>query len=159
MTRIERLENELDRLYGQRAAAARQNNLHWMEMAQKKISELEKELIEARQYAPRKLSEFLSDKGEDTRNRVFKALLKISLAADFLNDCAEEAKDVLGELGLKEHTLTGDVESVCALSQKLASFVINLGARSLTEMMTDNSDFICKCSEAADEHLKETLKL
>lgn len=159
MTRIERLESELDRQYALRGTAARQNNLYWMEKAQNKIRELEQELMEARKYAPRRLSEFLADKDESVKNRVYKALLKVSLAADFLNECAEDAKEAVGELGLKEHTLTGDVAAVCKLSQKLASFVIAPNSRPLTEMMTDNSAFIEECSDAADKHLADRLKL
>lgn len=159
MTRIERLEAELSKQYDCKRAAVRQNNFAWMHMAQAKIEELEKELINARQYAPKRLSEMLAQYDEETRNRVFKALLRISLAADFLNDCAEEAKGVLGELHLTEHTLSGDVKELAKLSQKVASFVILPKSETLTEMMTDNTDFITACSEAADKHLEKTLGL
>lgn len=159
MTVIERLENRLETLYNQRAAAMRQNNFYWLEMTQKKINEVEQELIEARKYAPKKLSEFLQEQGEDVRDRVYKALIKISLAADFLNDCAFEAKCELDDIGLVEHSITPMVKQACEISQNIASFVLTANNEQLTQMITDNADFIKVCSDAADEHLQKTLNI
>lgn len=159
MTRIERLEAALSEYYRFRAAAGRKGDFAKIQMYQKKIDELQAELIECRRYQPMKLRDILDSEGEDVKNRVYKVLLKISLAADFANECAEQAKSELATLGLNDFSLRGDVEELCRLSQKIASFVIIPNQNVLTDMMTDNSDFIGICDEAADRHLNDKLKL
>ena len=126
---------------------------------QEKINKKDKEIEEAKKYAPMKLLNVLNGKGENVKNRVYKALLKISLAADFVNDCAVETKEVMKELGLNDFTLRADAEELCKLSQKIASFVIIPKQQVLTDMMVENEKFISRCHQAADTHLKRTLNL
>lgn len=159
MTKEERIADELRRLYDLRQTALLRNDLLWLSMNDAKIKEKEKELEEAKKSRPMKLLDILNDKGEDVKNRVYKSLLKISLAADFVNDCAEEAKSVLKELGLNDFTLRAEAQELCKLSQKIASFVIVPNQRVLTDMIVDNDKYIAQCHKAADAHLKKTLKL
>lgn len=159
MTRLERLQAERDRLIMWRSEAMKNNDLINMARADKKIAAKDKEIEEAKKYAPMKLLDVLNDKGEDVKNRVYKALIKISLAADFVNDCAEEAKYVMKELGLEDFTLRSEAAELCKLSQKIASFVIFPGQRVLTDMMVNNDTYIEQCHRHADAHLKRTLKL
>lgn len=86
-------------------------------------------------------------------------MLKISLAADFANDCAESAKAMLAKIDLNDFSMRSEVEELCRLSQRIASFVIIPNQNVLTDMITDNTDFIDTCHEAADRHLNEKLKL
>lgn len=130
-----------------------------MSRANEKIVAKEKEIEEAKKYAPVRLLDILNGKGEDVKNRVYKALIKISLAADFVNDCAEDAKSVLKEIEINDFTLRADAENLCKLSQKIASFVIFPGQRVLTDMMVNNDTYIEQCHRHADAHLKRTLKL
>lgn len=159
MTRVERLERELEKLYSYRQAAMRAHDLFWLSANNGKIQEKERELIEARRYQPMKLADVLDDKGQDVKNSVYKALLKISLAADFANECSEEAKALMSRLDLNDFSLRSDVEELCRLSQKIASFVIIPNQNVLTDMMCDNADFIDTCNSAADSHLNDKLKL
>lgn len=159
MTRLERLQAESDRLIMWRNEAMKNNDFMNMTRANEKIAVKEKEIEEAKKYAPMKLLDILNDKGEDVKNRVYKALIKISLAADFVNDCAEEAKSVLKEIGINDFTLRADANELCRLSQKIASFVIFPGQRVLTDMMVNNDTYIEQCHRHADAHLKRTLKL
>lgn len=131
----------------------------WLTLNAKKIAEVEAELETAKKYQPMKLANVLDKKEQDVKNEVYKSLLKISLAADFANDCVEETKSVLSKLGLNDFTLRADVAEMCKLSQKIASFVIIPNQRVLTDMIVDNDDFISTCHNAADKHLKETLNL
>lgn len=159
MTKVERLEKELEKLYAYRRAAMVRNDMFWLSVNRKKIDEKEKELIEAKRYRPQRLSEALTAQGEEVKQAVYKALLKISLAADFANDCAEDAKAMLAKLDLDDFSMRSEVEEMRRLSQKIASFVIIPNQTVLTDMITDNTDFIDKCHEAADKHLNEKLKL
>lgn len=159
MTRLERLQAERDKLITWRNEAMKNNNLMNMYKIQEKINKKDKEIEEAKKYAPLKLLDVLNGKGEDVKNKVYKALLKISLAADFVNDCAVETKEVMKELGLNDFTLRADAEELCKLSQKIASFVIIPKQQVLTDMMVENEKFISRCHQAADTHLKRTLNL
>jgi len=159
MTRIERIEAELEKMRRYTREATQRNDLVWLMRNKKKTEELERELQKARAYAPTRLSDILSDKGEEVKNRVYKSLLKISLAADFVNDCAEETKEVMRSLGLNDFTLRSEVDELCKLSQKIASFVIIPNQNVLTDMICDNSAFIDTAHEAADKHLNDKLGL
>ena len=159
MTKLERLQAERDKLIMWRNEAMKNNNLMNMYKIQEKINKKDKEIEEAKKYAPMRLLDILNGKGEDVKNRVYKALLKISLAADFVNDCAVETKEVMKELGLNDFTLRADAEELCKLSQKIASFVIIPKQQVFTDMMVENEKFISRCHQAADTHLKRTLNL
>ena len=159
MTKLERLQAERDKMIKWLYEAMKNNDLMNLYRIQDKISKKEKEIEEAKKYAPMRLLDILNGKGEDVKNRVYKALLKISLAADFVNDCAVETKEVMKELGLNDFTLRADAEELCKLSQKIASFVIIPKQQVLTDMMVENEKFISRCHQAADTHLKRTLNL
>ena len=159
MTKEERLRAELEKLYKYRRQAVLKNDVVWLSLNDRKIREKEDELERCRMERPMTLRAVLDSKGEDVKNRVYKALLKISLAADFVNDCAEEAKALLKELDLNDFTLRAEAKQLCELSQKIASFVVKPQQRCLTDMMVDNDDFISSCHEAADKHPEETLGL
>lgn len=159
MTRLERLEAERDKLIMLRYEAMKNNDLMNLYRIQDKIAKKEKEIEEAKKYAPMRLKDILDNKGEDVKNKVYKALLKISLAADYVNDCVVEAKEVMKELGLNDFTLRTDAEELCKLSQKIASFVIIPKQQILTDMMVENEKFISRCHQAANTHLKRTLNL
>ena len=159
MIKEDKIKRELEKLYEYRRQALKRNDLMWMVRNNAKINKKDKEIEEAKKYAPMKLLDILNDKGEDVKNKVYKALLKISLAADFVNDCAVETKEVMKELGLNDFTLRADAEELCKLSQKIASFVIIPKQQILTDMMVENEKFISRCHQAADTHLKRTLNL
>ena len=124
MIKEDKIKRELEKLYEYRRQALKRNDLMWMVRNNAKIKEKEAELEECKKYHPMRLKDILDDKGEDVKNKVYKALLKISLAADYVNDCVVEAKEVMKELGLNDFTLRADAEELCKLSQKIASFVI-----------------------------------
>ena len=159
MTKVERLEKELEKLHEYRRVAIKRNDLFWLSLNVKKIAEKEAELEQAKLYQPVRLSQILDDKGKEVKDAVYKALLKISLAADFANDCAEDAKELLAKLGLNDFSLRADVDSLREMSQKIASFVIIPNQKILEDMIVDNSEFVDSCHEAADKHLKEKLSL
>lgn len=159
MTREERIKAELAKLNEYRRQAILKNDLVWVLRNDSKIKEKEAELEECKRYHPTRLSEVLHEKDEATKDRVYKALLKISLAADFINDCAMEAKSIMKEIGLDDFTLRAETAELCKLSQRVASFVIVPNQDLLTDMICDNADFIETCHDAADKHLKNKLKL
>lgn len=159
MTKLERLKQQLEKAREDKALAIRRNDFNWMSLAANKMARIEREIAEAEKYEPTKLKNILDSQDEDVKNRVYAALIKISLAADFVNECAEQANDVLRGLDIKEYSLRPDVKRLCELSQKIASFVIVPNQSALTDMLVDDDEFISTCDEAAEKHLKETLGL
>lgn len=106
-----------------------------------------------------RLSDVMKGFSEEDKNSIYKALLKISLAADYANECCEQAKDLLKKFGLNDFSLRPAVDEMCRQSQKIASFAIIPKQSLLADMITDNSEFIDACDAAADKHLKDKLKL
>jgi hypothetical protein len=142
-----------------RRDAILRNDFITMSQCEIKAKKLEQEIQEAKMRQPVTLKSILDSQGEDVKNAVYKSLIKCSLAADFLNDCAEEAKSQINKINLKDFHFHQDIKELCALSQKVASLVIFDGQQVLTDMMVDNDEFIDSCHQAADKHLNETLKL
>lgn len=159
MTRLERKQTELQKLYEYRQAALKRNDLMWLTMNQNKIEALEKEIAEIKKYGAVLLRDALKAHGEDVKNLVYKHLLKITLAADYLNECTEQTKTALKKLGIDDFSLRYDVESLCKGSHKLADLVILPNQDLLTDMIVDNAEFIDTCDAAADKHLKDKLNL
>ena len=159
MTRLERKQEQLNKLYQYRAAAMQNNDIMWLQMNQRRIDELEKEIAEMRKYEPKKLSDFLKDKPEDVKNDLYKALLRISLMADAVNEASFICKKKLKDLGIKDFTLRKEVDELTELSRKIASFVIIPNQKVLEDFIVDNDTFVDMCMEHADAHLKRKLKL
>lgn len=159
MTRLERKQMELERLQKLRLKAVQHGDLLWITKNEPKITALKDEITKMRYNNNARLSEVLKEYGDDVKDRVYKCLLKISLAADYVNECSEQTKDVLREINLKDFMMRADVDEIRRLSQKVASIVLIPQQELLTDMMVDNAEFIDACDEAADKYLNEKLKL
>ena len=159
MTRLERKQSELDKLYLYRAAALRNNDIMWLQMNQRRIDELEKELIEMRKYEPMRLSEVLSGSSEQVKNDVYKSLLRISVLADVVNEACVRCREKLGEFGLSDFTLRTEVGEMDKLSQKIASFVLAPRQKILEDFIVDDDDVVNGCIILADRYLNDKLKL
>jgi hypothetical protein len=159
MTRVERLEKQLEQLQALKTQAMRQNDYVSFSKCSAKIAEAEKMLEQAKRYEPSLLSDVLSGYGEDVKNHIYKLLLKCSLAADFANDCAFEAKEELGKLGISDFHFREDLSQIAEYSKRVANIVIIPGQDALNDMLTDDDEFVDACHAAADAHLKKRLGL
>lgn len=159
MTRLERKELELDKLYGYRSAAIRNNDLIWLSANQKKIDELEKEIIEMKKYEPMKLSEALNEYGTEAKNEVYRHLLRVSLLSDVVTEALMECRKCLDKYGLREYTYRHDVAEMDRLSKKIANIVLIAGNYALEDFIVDNGEMMDVCLDAADKHIREKLRL
>jgi hypothetical protein len=159
MTKVERLEKKIDDLQAMRDKAMLSNDIVNYSRCIRRIEEVKKELEEARLYEPHRLSEELDGKGEEVKNAIYKCLIKCSLAADFVNDCAFDTKCELKKINLTDYNFRSELEELCRLSQKIASMVILDTETALSAMMTGNKEFIEACHKAADDYLQKTIKL
>jgi hypothetical protein len=159
MTKLERLTTQLEKLRVLRSQSLQRNDFVNMYKCSEKIKEVEAEIKAAKEYEPRLLSTALEKQGNDVKNRIYKAMLKCSLAADFLNDCSFEARSEIKAVGLNDFHFRVDLDNLVALSQKIASMVMLPNQNALADMMTDDDEFINACHEAANKRLKETINL
>lgn len=159
MTRLERKEAELDKLYEYRALAMRKNDILWLHRNQSKIDELEKEIIEMRKHQSATVFSVLKDKDEMVKNEVYKSLLRISLMADVCNEACEIAKERLADIGITAFSFQEKVNELCRLSQEIASVTIKSKNELMIDFLTENKDFVDKCMANADEYLKSKLGL
>lgn len=159
MTRIERKEAELERLYKYRQAAMDKNDFVWMAKSQEKIAELEKEIAEMRKNESATVFSVLSDKDEMVKDGVYKALLRISLMADATNEACEFAKSLLKEHGIVDFSFRHKIDELCKLSAEIAAVTLRSKSRTLEDFIVDNGTFVDMCMKHADAHLKRKLKL
>lgn len=160
MTRLERKQAELEKLYQYRQAAMRQNNLYWLQQNAAKIDALEKEIIEIKRYRPMTLKAMLDDKGEELKIRFYKGMLRISLLADVVNEACEQMRTMfIDELGVNDFSLRKEVEEMRNLSQHIASFAIVPNNEILEDCIVDDGDFVDECIKQADAHLERKLNM
>lgn len=159
MTRLERKEAELNKLYEYRAYALKQNNIVWLQLNQDKIDALEKEIIEMRKYEPRKLSEVLADRDESIKNNIYKSLLRISLLADAVNAATFQCREILKTYGLNDFSFRQKIDEMMKLSQNIASVPLACKSMLMEDFIVDNDKFVDMCIKHADAHLKRKLKL
>lgn len=159
MTRLERKESELNKLYEYRALAMRKNDILWLHRNQSKIDELEKEIIEMRKNEAATVFSVLKNKDEMIKNEVYKSLLRISLMADACNEACEIAKERLAAVGIASFAFQEKVNELCRVSQEIASVTIRSKNELMIDFLTENDDFLEKCMANADEYLKAKLDL
>lgn len=159
MTRLERKQEELDKLYGYRAAALRNNDIMWLQNNQRRIDALEKEIIEIRNHKPLMLKDILDKEPEHVKNDIYKKFLKISIFADVVNNACFEVREALVRLGIEDFSLRAEVEEMNKLSQKVASFVLLPGNRCLEDFIVENDEVVRGCNILADRYLNDKLKL
>lgn len=159
MTRLERKEAELQKLYEYRAAATRSNNIMWLNTNEIKIKELEKEVIEMRRQQSSTVFQVLSDKDKMTKDGVYKALLRISLMADACNEACCIAYDLLKQYGITAFSFQDKVKELQNISRQIAGVTLRTNNKVLEDFIVDNETFVDMCMKHADAHLKRKLKL
>lgn len=171
MTRLERKEAELNKLYEFRAAALRSNDLLWLSHNNHRIDALEKEVIamrndvkhqmdEHQRMASASLKDLLESKGEDTKNRFYVGMIRISMLADAVNEACEEIRSMMrNELNAVDFSLRKEVNELTAISRRIASFVCRTGSPILEDCIVDDDKFVDNCMKLATKHITSKLKI
>lgn len=171
MTRLERKEAELNRLYECRAAALRKNNLLWLSHNNPNIDALEKEVIAMRSEVKRQmeahrrkasasLKDLLESKGEEVKNRFYVGMIRISMLADAVNEACEDVNTMMKtELNAVDFSLRKEVNELTTLSRKIASFVCATGSPILEDCIVDDEKFVDCCMKLATKHITSKLKI
>ena len=159
MTRLERKESELQKLYEYRKAAMARNDFYWLQCNQEKIQELENEIEEMKSHQTSTVFSILSDKDDMVKDGVYKALLRISLMADACNEACEIAFDLLKQYGITDFSFRNDVKELCKMSSKIACVTLRAKSKFLEDFIVDNEKFVDMCMKHADAHIKRKLKI
>ena len=160
MTKLERKEAELKKLYEYKEAALRNNDIMWLSRNRQKIAELEKELEGLRKFAPTTLKQLLDGKDEDFKNKFYVGMLRISLLADVVNEaCADVREMFKKELGCSDFTLRHEVEEMNKLSARIAQFAIIPNDNILEDCIVNNDKFVDRCMKLATSHITGKLKI
>lgn len=160
MTRLERKEAELNKLYEYRTAALRSNDVMWLSKNRQKIDTLEKEVIALRRNNVTSLQELLRGKDEETKNRFYVGMLRISMLADVVNEACEEIGALMkSEFNVADFSLKNEVKDLSTMSRRIASFVCNTGSPILQDCIVDNDKFVDNCIKLATKHITSKLKI
>lgn len=159
MTRLERKESELDKLYQYRQLAMQNNDFMWMQRNQEKIISLEKEIEELRKNESATVFSVLANKDSMVKNGVYKALLRISLLADATNEACEIAKSLLKEHGIVDFSFRHKVDELCKLSSEIACVTLRSKNEDMEDFIVDNETFVDMCIKHANAHIKRKLKI
>ena len=149
----------MQKLYEYRAAATRSNDVMWLNINERRISELEREIIEMRRQQSSTVFQVLSDKDEMTRNGVYKALLRISLLADACNEACCQAYDLLKQHGINGFSFQDKVKELKDKSRHIANVTLRSNNRTMEDFIVDNETFVDMCIKHADAHIKRKLKI
>lgn len=158
-TRLERLKSRHEKLINDRRTAMLRNDIYLLTIIDRKVKEVEQQIKEAEEYEPKRLSEYLDNYGEDVKNDIYVKLLKCSLAADYLNDCAEQVKSALREINLHDFSFREDIDTLCKISQRTACIMAVPNQDLLCDTLYDDDEFIESCHTAADKLLGERLSV
>lgn len=157
MTRLERLQEDLEKLIEQRARLVKQGDLVKSLRYNALIEQKEIEIAECEYYEFKPLGEIIS-RDELAKNKVYARLLEVSLAADYLADAAVECKYILQQLGIDKMKITDDVEAIRKSANKLSALPCRSDFGELYDLMMDNDELVEKLHKTTRAYMKKKLK-
>lgn len=137
---------------------------HWLHasMTQSHINQIEKEIAALKEekdnYKRVTLKELLP-KDEIVRNNVHKALVEISLAADYLLQTAEDFRELLAKLGIQSSDIDEEVKQVVKMANKTASRMVGTPAKQLESVLLDNQELLQSLHQVTLDYINKTLEL
>lgn len=132
----------------------------WLSRNRQKIAELEAEVKELREYAPKNLYALLQGKSEQFKNQFYVAMLRISVAADVVNEACEVAKEMFKtEFGCNDFSLIKEVIDMAKLSHTIASFPIGPSQDALMDVIVDDEELVKRNMKLATKHIVSKLRI
>ena len=141
MTKKERLQADLAKLEVKLTDLIKKGKLIQSCQIRKQIEEKQQAIKDCEYYEYVPLNQVVSS-DELTKHKVYTKLLEIAIAADYLVDCAIEAKDTLSKLGVGHLKLLDDVEIIRKHANKLSAMPCDTSYSELYDLMMDNDGLI-----------------
>lgn len=157
MTRLERLELELEEAEQAYRNEVRKGKLIGLERFTSKIREIKEKIKECKYYSPQRLGNIVPKK-DLISNNIYQKLLEIILAADYLYDTAFDCKVALKKLGIDSYQIFDMVKNIEDISSRIANTIIVDDVQELEDFVVNDDSFIEKCHNAAIEYIDSTLK-
>lgn len=157
MTRKERLEAEKAQLITKRNNLVRNGELIKSMRIDQQIRDIEKGIKECEYYEFKPLGEILS-RDDLARNKVYARLLEISLAADYLTDCAIDCRQILNKLGISDLRLLDDIEEIRKHANKLSAMPCRQEYAELYDLMMDNDELVDDMHDMTRKYINQKLK-
>lgn len=157
MTKKERIKQDLKKLEEKQIAFLRAGKLIQANQLNKQIEEKKQAICECEYYEYTPLNEVVS-RDDLTKNKVYARLLEISLAADYLTDCAIECKEILNKLGVGNLKLMEDVEIIRKHANVLSGMPCDEKYEKLYDFMMDNDKLIDDIHKLSRLYIKEKMK-
>lgn len=158
MTKKERYEAQLRALQTEQRQLLMSRNFTKASKLNNKIEELKMRIKDCDAYEAGRLCDMLP-KDEIHRLDLINMMLKINLAADFLNDCTIDYADTLKSVGLNDVTLTNMVKPIREQAQKLANMPVQARYGELVDLMVENDKLIDDMHALTDKYLKDNLNI
>lgn len=157
MTRKERLQAELEMLERQQNDLVRKGKLIQSMRLNESIEKKKKEIADCEYYEYKPLAEII---GRDvlTKNKVYSRLLEISLAADYLADCAVECKYILNKLGIGHLKIIEDIDIIRRHAHKLSALPCKEEYNELYDLMMDNDGLVKDIHTLTRHYMRTKLK-
>lgn len=159
MTRLQRLQKDLDEKIAHRNKLMRGGNFVKSQVVQIEIEELEAAIAEAKLYEPQRLSDLLSDREECVKNEIYKNLLRISLIADAADEAAHLAKESLQRYGIDDFSFRQKIKTLCKLTGEIAAIPLLAKGSVMEDFITNDDKFVELVLRHANAYIKRKLKL
>lgn len=157
MTKKERIKQDLKKLEEKQIAFLRASKLIQANQLNKQIEEKKQALKDCEYYEYQPLNEVVS-RDDLTKNKVYSKLLEISLAADYLADCAIECKEILNNLGVGNLKLMADVDIIRKHANILSGMPCDEKYDKLYDFMMDNDKLIDDIHTLSRRYISEKMK-
>lgn len=121
-----------------------------------RISRLTAELDAMRQHSSSSLGTALPE-DEKLRNEVYRQIIKIPIAADYLYACCVDLRGTLSRHGIDELTLTRQIQQIRDLSKQLAFTLSQF--KPLERILSDDDTLIAALDKKTDSYLTQRMRI
>ena len=140
MTRLERYRQQLSELEARRNQFMRQGKYMQMHKLEDELNEVRKHIAEAENYEAKPIKELVS-MDEIHESGLIPALMECHLAADYLNSCSCEVKDIIKKMGFRAVSIIPDINEIISRTNAFASVLCEKN-EVLRDMLLDNDTLI-----------------
>lgn len=158
MTKKERYESQLKQLQEEQRGYLLKRDFTKASKLNRKIDDLKRKVAECDAWEVGRLCDMLS-RAEIEELELYRKMIKISLAADFLNDCTIDYAETLKRAGLNDVTLSQMVQPIREQAQKLANLPAQKEYGELLDFMIEDDTLINGMHILTDRYFNENLNI
>lgn len=158
MTKKERYEEQLKQLQSKQKSLLIKREYIKAFSLNEKIEGVKRKIAECDAWEVGRLCDMLS-RAEIEELELYRKIIKISLAADFLNDCSIDYAETLKRAGLNDVTLSKMVQPIREQAQKLANLPAQKEYGELLDFMIEDDTLINGMHILTDRYFNENLNI